>query len=804
VTPHEPPVAPLPGARCFQALIEHSSDMLGLHDRAGTITYTSPSTTPWLGYQPQDLVGRSTFELAHPADRERLAGLFAHLLEAPGHTVTAEYRVRHADGSWRRIEATATNLLADPDVGAVVVTAHDVTDRTQAEAALRETEAQYRSIFEASSDGMDVTELETGIVVEANPAFCRMLGFTHAELIGRHASTFIHPDDHHLFDAYLATVRAGREFRCRARNVRQDGSVFPVEVVGKVFTYHGRPHVLGVIRDITEQVEAERVLEQRVQERTRELSALYRADETLHRSLRVEDVLQALVDEATEILGADKTTVLVWDAAHEHLVPGAARGFRPATLARMRHGPGEGITWRVAETGQPIAVEDTQADARVAHHITDPEQIRSLLHVPITVSGEVFGVFGVNYRRPRRFSGDEQRLLGALAQRAALAITNARLYARTEQRSREIEALYAADEALYASLKLDDVLQALVDVATDLLGADKTAVMVWDAQHEHLEARAGRGFSADTLARMVHGPGEGVTWRVAETGAPIVVDDVRQDPRVARHLSDPEGIRSFLQVPIRVAGEVFGVFGVNFCQVHHFTADEQRVLLALAQRAALAITNARLYEQAEDRAALEERQKLARELHDSVSQALYGIALGARTARTLLDRDPSKVAEPLDYVLGLAEAGLAEMRALIFELRPESLAQEGLVGALQKQAASLRARHGLEVQTALGEEPDLPLPAKEALYRIAQEALHNIVKHAHASHVDLRLRSKADGLVLEVQDDGRGFDPSGSFPGHLGLHSMRERVERAGGRLEVVSAAGQGTRVRARLPLAHS
>jgi GAF domain-containing protein len=230
----------------------------------------------------------------------------------------------------------------------------------------------------------------------------------------------------------------------------------------------------------------------------------------------------------------------------------------------------------------------------VAHPITEPEQIRSLLHVPIIIGGEVFGVFGVNYCQPRRFSGDEQRLLSALAQRAALAIDNARLYARTEQRSREIEGLYRADAALHASLNLDEVLQALVDVATDLLGGDKTAVMVWDEPHERLVARAGRGFSPETLARMVHGSGEGVTWRVAETGLPIAVNDVRSDPRVARHLSDAEGIRSFLQVPITVGGEGFGVFGVNFCQLHTFTAEEQRALLALAQRAALAIQNARL------------------------------------------------------------------------------------------------------------------------------------------------------------------------------------------------------------------
>jgi signal transduction histidine kinase len=151
-------------------------------------------------------------------------------------------------------------------------------------------------------------------------------------------------------------------------------------------------------------------------------------------------------------------------------------------------------------------------------------------------------------------------------------------------------------------------------------------------------------------------------------------------------------------------------------------------------------------------------------------------------------------------VLSLAGAGLAEMRALIFELRPDSLEAEGLVAALEKQAAALQARHEIPVQATLGREPDLPLEAKEALYRIVQEALHNTVKHAHASRVNLKLEDGPDGIALEVSDDGVGFDPDASFPGHLGLESMRERAARVGGALRVQSAPGEGTSIRVRVP----
>jgi signal transduction histidine kinase len=155
----------------------------------------------------------------------------------------------------------------------------------------------------------------------------------------------------------------------------------------------------------------------------------------------------------------------------------------------------------------------------------------------------------------------------------------------------------------------------------------------------------------------------------------------------------------------------------------------------------------------------------------------------------------------VDYVLSLADAGLAEMRALIFELRPESLATEGLVAAILKQVDATRARYNLAVEANLGAEPEAALDAKEAVYRVIQEALHNVVKHARATHVTVRLACDGIAISLEVADDGAGFDPGGDFPGHLGLRSMRERATRLGGTLTIESAPGQGSRVLGRIPV---
>ena len=201
-----------------------------------------------------------------------------------------------------------------------------------------------------------------------------------------------------------------------------------------------------------------------------------------------------------------------------------------------------------------------------------------------------------------------------------------------------------------------------------------------------------------------------------------------------------------------------------------------------------------LYEQAKELAAFQERQRLARELHDSVSQALYAIGLGAQAAHAALERGEREQAiASTEYVSTLAEAGLAEMRALIFELRPESLATEGLVAALQRQVSVLRARYRLTVEAELADEPDVSLEVKQALYRITQEAFHNIVKHARAKTVVIQLVQQKHEITLEVRDDGKGFDLAGAFPGHFGLRSMEERAAQMHGNFTINSGPGEGT-----------
>ena len=371
------------------------------------------------------------------------------------------------------------------------------------------------------------------------------------------------------------------------------------------------------------------------------------------------------------------------------------------------------------------------------------------------------------------------------------------------QREREALALQQLAATLLQEHDFDLVLQEVCVQLQRLTGAEDVALALLDECEQVFELRAGVGPSAVARQRM-RIPAEGsFAGEAVRTNQPQQSDDALHDPRGFKPSLAAGDTRSILSVPMRTRRQVVGAISIfNKRGARGFTDRDAELAMLFAQQAAVAIENARLYEEARGKAALEERQRLARELHDSVSQALYGIALNASAADELFATAPERARGLLGDVLRLAEAGLAEMRALIFELRPESLEQEGLVGALEKQAAALQARHGLQVHLAASGEPELPQPAKEALYRVAQEALHNAAKHARARNLQLVLEVCDGEVGLLVADDGRGFNPDGEFPGHLGLRSMRERAAAVGGTLEIASGPGAGTTLRARIPLA--
>lgn len=382
---------------------------------------------------------------------------------------------------------------------------------------------------------------------------------------------------------------------------------------------------------------------------------------------------------------------------------------------------------------------------------------------------------------------------------------------RVEERTQELSTLLNVSGKITSTLDLEALLGLILEQLKTIVDYEGASIIGIEEQEYQIRVYKG----PIPPAQLIHLPqliqNNGPMSSIHRE--PFIIDDVweglNEKSSEGRFKTEVENdsfpyIRSLMCVPLIVKDNLTGTLMLHHSEPGYFHKSQGALGTAFASQAAIAIENARLYKQAQSLAALEERQKLARELHDSVSQALYGIALGARTATTILDRHPEGNGDlngPIDYILSLAEAGLAEMRALIFELRPESIEIEGLVAALEKQAASVQARHEIEVLPSFCREPDVAVEIKETLYRISQEALQNIIKHARASRVEMRLLVNNGWIVLEIEDNGVGFDPGRSFPGHLGLLSMDERAKKISGRLEISSSPGNGTLLTATIPM---
>lgn len=353
-------------------------------------------------------------------------------------------------------------------------------------------------------------------------------------------------------------------------------------------------------------------------------------------------------------------------------------------------------------------------------------------------------------------------------------------------------------------LPLDELLGQIVRLIQQAFRYDHVGIGLVEGEHVQYAAGAGpiwEGATATFEPGRLRVGVDGVTGFVAGSGEPVLIPDVSRDSRYI-HL-EGSGTRSEVAVPIIANGIVIGVLDAQSRRPAAFDESDLTVMQALANQAGIAIENARLYARARQLAVLEERQRVARDLHDSVTQSLYGVTLYGDAAARLIEADDVPGAtEYLTQLRQSAKDALAEMRLLVFELRPMELEQIGLVGALQARLDAVESRAGLVTALEVEDGPRPPLAVEEALYRIAQEALNNALKHAQAKEVRLLMHRPPGAIALEIEDDGDGFDPfAARRGGGIGLHSMTERAENVGGTLEIDSAPGSGTRVRVEVPL---
>ena len=375
---------------------------------------------------------------------------------------------------------------------------------------------------------------------------------------------------------------------------------------------------------------------------------------------------------------------------------------------------------------------------------------------------------------------------------------------------RRQEALIQAGLVLASELSLPAVLQKITELACEVADARYGTLGVL-GQDGRLRDFITSGITERERRAIGKLPvGNGILGVLITQAHPLRLQRIQDDPRSVGFPHHHPPMTSFLGVPISVRGNLYGnLYLTEKRGAPAFTAEDERAVVTLAAQAGVAIENARLFAEAQQRLAMEARHRLARELHDSISQALFSMNLETRAAQLALEQDvtdPSgDMAGRLARLRELTDNALAETRALIFELRPEALREEGLAGAIRKHADAVGARADLAIDVETP-EPWIPLPpdAEEQLYRTAQEALANVIKHANASHARIRLFRTAatpPSVRLEISDDGTGFDSARSRPGHLGLTTMQQRVEGLGGSLEVRSTPGSGTRVQALVPL---
>lgn len=498
-----------------------------------------------------------------------------------------------------------------------------------------ENEWQYRSIFDAASDGLIISDLATGLVIEANTAACRMHGYKCEEFIGQQLTVFIHPDEQDAFCEHLRAFQSESVFTTRTMHVRRDGSSFYGEWRGTAFTYQGRLCLLGIVRDVSERIRAEQLLNQGVETRTHEQAMLLEISHTLASTLEFQPGL--ILDQLREII--EYTHGGLFALEDSTLVTLAMRGTPELekSMPFRIHLQGQEILTKLFNGHKPIRIADIWSDNPQAQFL------RSLL-------------------------------------------------------------------------------------------ADGAAVLL-------------------------------------------------------------EGMQSWMWVPLAAGGRIIGGVGIAETRKNYFTAHHADLALSVANQAAIAMINTELYGQAQTLAVLEERQRLARNLHDAVNQSLFTAGLIAEVLPRLWERDQDEARRSLEDLRRLTRGAQAEMRVLLAELRPSTLTDSNLGDLLRLLGNALTGRTNIPVTVTITGEYILASDVQVAFYRVCQEALHNVAKHAKANQVEINLQQDGAVIELTIRDDGRGFDPKQTFSGHYGLSMMRERAESVGALFSVTSQPNHGTEI---------
>ena len=542
---------------------------------------------------------------------------------------------------------------------------------------------------------------------------------------------------------------------------------------------------------------------------TDRLRVLVDAGIALSSELSLDALLQQLVDTAAEITGARYGALGVIDRTGAALESFVTSGIDDDTRAAIGELPkGRGILGVLIREATPLRLSNLADDPRSVGFPPHHPPMRSFLGVPILLRGESYGNLYLTEKDGGEFTDEDEEIIRLLAAQAAVAIENTRLYETSTRWLRHLESLSEIGDALAGELELEPLLGLIARRLRHLVQARLVLIALPDAAGHvvRIAAADGEGSDAYGLVGTELALAGSKTGRVLQRGRSERVDSVLDDPEIDQQAARRMGALSALYVPLVVETRPIGVAIVHdkLGQTSTFVDEDLRLAESLAVRAAIAVELSQRVSRDAVRRVVEaqenERARLARELHDETGQALTSILLGLKTLDRRITDDDGRAA--VSELRELVVDTLQDVRRLAVELRPAALDDFGLVPAIERLLSTVAEQSGLvvDLQSQLGQER-LPTDAETTLYRITQEALTNVVKHADAERVTVHL-SRSDGLVrLVVQDDGAGFDPDLVRDGGVGLVGMRERTALVDGRLAIESTEGAGTMLTVEVPI---
>jgi signal transduction histidine kinase len=521
-------------------------------------------------------------------------------------------------------------------------------------------------------------------------------------------------------------------------------------------------------------------------------------------------VLQRIAAAARELTDSQRAVVFLLEGDELRIVA-ASGDDQAATMAGYRMPVAGSLIGLALESGEPVHIADASNNP---HVLADPRRralvertgVQTLLIVPLLTDDQAIGAISLSDKVSGTYTEADQHLLMLLASSAAIALENARLYESEHKRRQIAESLRETLSLLNVNQPLSAILTFIVNQVSSFTGA-AACIYRLDAEQNCAELLASAGLPdklridiPDLRLRAIQTALEGQPSFVADIQISLAKSE-NQDPVPAANPwreAFVQHFNGFITVPLMIQGDVFGVLALYYIESRaKFSDDEINLSMVAGEQAALAIENSRLRQQVKQAAITEERSRLARELHDSVTQSLYSLTLFAEATRHMLHDTGGETIEHVTRIKTIAQQALKEMRLLVYQLRPPALENQGLVAALRQRLEAVEGRAGVETKFVVDVLDRLPAEIEDSLYRIAQEALNNALKHAAATVVAVRLSIEDKQVMLEITDNGHGFDPDAVVGcGGMGLISMRERAEAVGGFLEISSSPEMGTTIK--------